>query len=426
MPAGGWKSAGGDHFDGIDREPRKSLPSEPARCIIGVSRRARRSEGMASTPTNLNFVGPAVVCNRVELQLLTTLKCNLRCSYCSEGVGDVLRSQKHATYSAEQLEAFVNTHLPGKEVYITLYGGEPTLNPRFALELMERFPNCRFNIQTNGTLLSRIPDKILRRLSNFMISVDGGEAVTDRFRGKGVYKRVLDNVSALRAKTFGTLTARVTWWTDETTFEELDALTAVFDYVYFQFAQDQGAYTTGGVEKKKAVLARLVEKFFASDALYPIVPIMGTVRNKVVPWRINELSGGMSQCRVSTNLLNVMPDGKIYPCPDMLYATELLQGDVVGNWVKKSALQPHPNMPCCDCSAYHFCRGNCMKNMYRAYVKNDTAWRENVTEPTCDLIRFMGEEVDRRDPHGWYAKSALPQRKKLADAEIYEFCEVMP
>jgi len=237
---------------------------------------------------------------------------------------------------------------------------------------------------------------------------------------------VLDNVAAIRTKTSGTLTARVTWWAGETTFEELDALTGVFDYVYFQFAQDEGAYSATAVEKKKAVLARLVEKFFAADTLYPVVPIMGTVRNKVLPWRINELSAGMSQCRVSTNLLNVMPDGKIYPCPDMLYATELLQGDVVANWVRKSPLQMHPDMPCRDCSAHHFCRGNCMKNMYRAYVKNDTAWRENVTEPTCDLIRFMGAEVDRHDPRGGYVRATLPQRKKLADAEIYEFCEVMP
>ena len=34
--------------------------------------------------------GPAILGNRVELQLLTTLRCNLKCSYCSLGVGDVL------------------------------------------------------------------------------------------------------------------------------------------------------------------------------------------------------------------------------------------------------------------------------------------------------------------------------------------------
>jgi hypothetical protein len=67
------------------------------------------------------------------------------------------------------------------------------------------------------------------------------------------------------------------------------------------------------VARKKAVLDALVARFFAStDALYPVVPLMGTVRNEVAPQRINELSAGLAQCRVSTNLLNVMPDGNIY------------------------------------------------------------------------------------------------------------------
>jgi radical SAM protein with 4Fe4S-binding SPASM domain len=369
---------------------------------------------------------PVIVGNRVELQLLTTLKCNLKCSYCSLGEGNILRSQKHATYTAAQLETFISTHLGGKEVYITLYGGEPTLNIKFALDVMDQLPNCRFNMQTNGTLLHRVPDKVLARLSNIMISVDGGEEVTDGYRGKGVYRKVLDNAAAIRAKTFGTLTARVTWWSGETSFEELDDLTRVFDYVYFQFAHEQGAYTPGSVAKKKAVLARLIGKFFGTGSFYPIVPIMGTVRNMVLPSRINELSAGMAQCRVSTNLLTVMPDGKIYPCPDMLYEKELLQGDIVGNCVKKSRLQPHPDMPCRQCTAYHYCRGNCMKNMHLAYVKNDTNWRTKVTEPICDLIRFMGAEVGRHDPCGWYARAPLPTRNRLANAEIYEFCEVMP
>ena len=367
-----------------------------------------------------------IVGNRVELQLLTTLKCNLRCSYCSLGVGEVLGSQKHASYSAEQLETFIRTHLAGKEVYITLYGGEPMLNTNFAVDLVDRFPAFRFNLQTNGTLLDRMPDGVLARLSNMMISIDGGEAVTDGYRGKGVYRKVLDNVAAIRGRTNASLTARVTWWSGETTFEDFDQLVGTFDYLYFQFAQDEAAYLPESVRKKKRVLAQLIDRFFSGDGLYPIVPIMGTVRNKVVPWRINELSGGMTQCRVSTNLLNVMPDGKIYPCPDMLYEYDLLQGDVVANWVKKSPLQPHPNMPCGSCSAYGFCRGNCMKNMYLAYVKDDRRWREKVTEPICDMIRFMGEEVDRRQPEKWYPGASLPLRKQIADAEIYEFCEVMP
>ena len=115
-------------------------------------------------------------------------------------------------------------------------------------------------------------------------------------------------------------------------------------------AQD-GAYAPDAVAKKRAVISKMVEKFFSGEALYPFIPIMGTVCNKVLPSRAQELYAGLTQCRASTHLLNVMPDGKIYPCPDLMYLPEMLQGDVVGNWLKPSPLQPHPDMPCERCGA---------------------------------------------------------------------------
>ena len=369
---------------------------------------------------------PAVVGPRVELQILTTLKCNLRCSYCSLGVGGVLGSQSKARYTVDELARFVDAQLPGKDVYFTLYGGEPTLNVKFALELMDRFPRSRFNLQTNGTLLHRVPGRLLSRLSNIMISVDGGERVTDAHRGRGVYHKVMDNVARIRDRVAGTVTARMTWWSAETTFEEIDELASRFDYVYFQFAQDPAANARAAVERKKEVLARLVDRFFALDMLYPVVPVMGTVRNKVAPARWQTLTAGKSQCRVSTNLLNIMPDGRVFPCPDMMYESALIEGSVTENWLRPSPLQQSAAMPCARCSAVGYCNGNCMKNLYLAYVKNDGAWREGVTEPICELIRFMGEEVDRHDPDAWYRAASLAVRERLENAEVYEFCEVMP
>ncbi|HWI15863.1 MAG TPA: radical SAM protein, partial [Burkholderiales bacterium] len=289
---------------------------------------------------------PVVTGSRVEVQVLTTLKCNLRCSYCSLGVGDVLGSQSKPRYTADQLARFIDRHLAGKTVYFTLYGGEPTLNTRFALELMERFPQCRFNLQTNGTLLDRVPEELLSRLSNIMLSIDGGETVTDAYRGRGVYRKAMRNVARVRDRVPGSVTARMTWWSGETTFDEIDDLASRFDYVYFQFAQDPAANTEAAVASKKQVLVQLVDKFFASEGLYCIVPIMGAVRNKVAPGCWHSLTAGKTQCRVSTNLLNVMPDGRIYPCPDMMYQEDLLQGDVVGDWLRPSPLQLSDSMPC--------------------------------------------------------------------------------
>jgi radical SAM protein with 4Fe4S-binding SPASM domain len=160
--------------------------------------------------------------------------------------------------------------------------------------------------------------------------------------------------------------------------------------------------------------------------LYPLIPLMGMVRNKLFPNRAQELYAGRTQCRASTHLLNVMPSGEIYPCPDMLYAPAMKMGDIKANWLVKSPLQSDAAMPCTGCEAYSWCRGNCMKNMVLAYVKRDERYRINVVEPICELIRFMGREIDRHNPQAWFEQATLPVRKQLMDCEVYEYVEIMP
>ena len=67
-----------------------------------------------------------------------------------------------------------------------------------------------------------------------------------------------------------------------------------------------------------------------------------------------------------------------------------------------------------------------MKNLYLGYVRNDVRYRNNVVEPICDLLRFIGREIDRHDPQGWFARLPVPARKRLADNEVYEYVEIMP
>ena len=110
----------------------------------------------------------------------------------------------------------------------------------------------------------------------------------------------------------------------------------------------------------------------------------------------------------------------------MLYDPTLQQGDVVGNWLRRSPLQPHADMPCQGCSAWDFCRGNCMKNLHRSYVLRDDAWRSGVTEPVCALIRHLGDEVERHQPAAWFERAPAALRERVTGASIYEYCEVMP
>lgn len=381
---------------------------------------------MTQHPAMPDSAEPAIVGDRVELQLLTTLRCNLKCTYCSLEEGEVVGSQGDVSYTLDQLDAFIEKQLAGKEIYVTFYGGEPTLNRDYMLEVMRRHPNFRYQLQTNGTLLDDLPDEVLKNLSNILISVDGGEKVTDHYRGRGIYQQVLKNVAAIRAKVQGTLTARMTWSDPEISFEEIDGLAQTFDYVYFQFVAGE-AYGADSVARRKAVMSQLVDRFFAStETLYPLIPLMGSVRNKVLPSRAQELYNGLTQCRVSTHIINVMPDGRIFPCPDLLYLPQMQQGDLIANWLRPSPLQPHADMPCETCEAFHFCRRNCMKNLYLAYVQKDADYRRQVVEPICELVKFMGQEIDRHDPQAWYARASLPVKKALRDCEVYEYVEIMP
>lgn len=83
-------------------------------------------------------------------------------------------------------------------------------------------------------------------------------------------------------------------------------------------------------------------------------------------------------------------------------------------------------MPCEDCEALSWCRRNCMKNLWRGYVDDDVQYRKYVVEPICELVRFMGREIDGHDPHAWFARLPTPVRKRLIDNEVYEYVEIMP
>lgn len=370
--------------------------------------------------------GPAIVGRRVELQLFTTLACNLRCSYCSESVGEVRGSAGGVSYSLEALDRFVDTHLRELEVYVTFYGGEPTLNIGFMQQVMAAYPRFRYQLQTNGTLLHRLPDELCAGLANVLVSVDGGRETTDGYRGRGVYNRVMRNLANVRGKIAGSLTARVTWSSADTRLDELEGLLEHFDYLYFQFAHRDDVYDEAAMARKRAVLARMIERFFAAPALYPVIPVMGMLRNKLWPDIARAEFTGLTQCRVSTHLINVLPDGAIYPCPDMVWSPEMRQGSVVDNRLARSPLQPHPAMPCEACEAFGFCRRNCMKNLHLAYVAGDAHYRERVVEPICELVKFMGREIDRHDPAAWLARAAPPLVEAVRAAEVYHYVEIMP
>src|SRR3989337_2438977 len=126
-----------------------------------------------------------------------TTNCNLRCKYCYEKSCEDFGSDFHGlaidysipssvTYRTNVLRKFVEQD--SSDPVLIFYGGEPLLKIKMLKEAMDAIPNAHFVIQTNGLLLDRIDSDYLNRLDSIFVSLDGDEALTDYYRGKGTYK----------------------------------------------------------------------------------------------------------------------------------------------------------------------------------------------------------------------------------------------
>jgi MoaA/NifB/PqqE/SkfB family radical SAM enzyme len=111
--------------------------------------------------------------------------CNLRCQGCWVDV-----AAPRTMIPFESLDAIVADAKRHGNSFFGLLGGEPFLHPRL-LDLVERHPDCYFQIFTNGQLITPEIARRLRRAGNAtpLVSIEGDAAVSDVRRGG---RRVLD------------------------------------------------------------------------------------------------------------------------------------------------------------------------------------------------------------------------------------------
>ncbi|MEV6929909.1 FxsB family cyclophane-forming radical SAM/SPASM peptide maturase [Dactylosporangium sp. NPDC051485] len=141
-------------------------------------------------------------------------RCNLSCDYCYvyESVDQSWRAQP-TTMSAATLERIaqrIDEHARDhdlRDLRVVLHGGEPLLAGHDGVEaalraIRDAFPATRFAIQTNGILIDERFLAIFHEYGvSVGVSVDGGQASTDRHRryanGRGSYDRIAAGIALL-------------------------------------------------------------------------------------------------------------------------------------------------------------------------------------------------------------------------------------
>ncbi|MBU3134412.1 radical SAM protein [Clostridium gasigenes] len=137
----------------------------------------------------------------VEIGIQLTNKCNLRCKHCFEWNEDgYLNNRDDSTKSGELDKSVLNQiFLQTKEAKSNMYlwGGEPLCYTYWdeVVSILEKDKRWTV-ICTNGILLDKKLDSLLKISENIvlLISVDGFEEENDAMRGKGTFKKVIDNI----------------------------------------------------------------------------------------------------------------------------------------------------------------------------------------------------------------------------------------
>jgi MoaA/NifB/PqqE/SkfB family radical SAM enzyme len=119
--------------------------------------------------------------------LSPTMKCNLRCKGCYT-LGYGLKPElefdlvDRILHECEELGIY----------FVTILGGEPLMYP-YLFDIIEDHTDIFFQIYTNGTLMTKEKAQHFGELGNVavVISIEGDENETDRWRGKGVYKKIV-------------------------------------------------------------------------------------------------------------------------------------------------------------------------------------------------------------------------------------------
>jgi putative peptide-modifying radical SAM enzyme len=372
----------------------------------------------------------------VYFHIYLTDSCNLACSYCRGKIFSTPDLERDTISIESDIPVEISCSIPDlcsflsrdPEPVITFIGGEPTLNCDAIIRIMEALPEERFMIQTNGLLLHRLPSAITNRFETILISIDGDEQTTDRGRGEGTYRRIMENISHILAGGYsGEIIGRMT------VHEGVDILQAVthladnrfysFSSIHWQMdanfwndyhfrnfpAWAQNSYIPG-IRTLVGIWIDRMEKTGIVDRWYPFIdPVQDMLLGKV------------SRLRCGSGYANytILTNGQIVPCPVMVGMKDYYAGEIVSADPCSLPVFEVPGL-CLECDIRDFCGGRCL---YSAVME---PWPQKGRQEVCMTVKVLYETLRQELPsiRGLLEKGII----SIEDFahEKYNGCEIIP
>ncbi len=368
--------------------------------------------------------------------LYTTRECNLNCKYCAQDKS----SRQKAHYDLNHLKRYLSGF--EGEKCIVFYGGEPLLNIDFIIEVIHFFSsdNIKFGIQTNGTLLDRLTQEELSLFDMIMISIDGCEVPHDKFRGRGTYRIVLNNVKNIinyrniidlknNQKT-GEITNNTKVYARLTISDAIDyidysiiGLMNCFDGIYWQTCDTDYALDTyiPFSESYNEQMCRVIDFWYSSlkAGVVMSLPIFNLIYRDLAM----NLKCEKVRCGANSTHFTIDIDGNIFPCVDSVFEQEYK----IGHISECDNSRRHPNSTSCSickrcagCIVKDICGGACWMDINNSEISREYAYVKcgNIVSIIKHIESYVNEDKGK---HVSLINDDI-QRNKL----FYDYCEEVP
>jgi uncharacterized protein len=372
--------------------------------------------------------------------VILTSNCNLQCKYCfgeslddfDEDFGDDIEVDydlpRQVNYDIKALGKFC---VKDPECVLTFYGGEPLLALDKLRQIMDNVKPKHFMIQTNGLLLDKLEPKYVNRFHTILVSIDGKEALTDSYRGKGTFRKVIDNLKLINQNGFtGELIARVTvmeqtdiyiqvrWLLKNSDFSfssihwQLNAGFWGNDYQRRNFEEWTKTSYIPGVKRLAKFWVDQMEKKGVVLKLYPLLGIANSI--------LNDEENCLMRCGGGWINYAIQTDGYIIPCPTMWGMKKYYLGHIGEsnplNIKKIFVDQP----PCSNCSILNICGGRCL------YANITKRWTDEDYSKVCNTVAELVEAVKAETSHIKRLIDGGKMSLKDFDFLKYNGCEIVP
>lgn len=369
--------------------------------------------------------------------VILTTECNSQCSYC---YGESLQDwddelpglevdyslPKKITYPITQLKEFC---VNDPYCVLTFYGGEPLLCIDEMKQIMDEVQPTLFMIQTNGLLLDHLEPEYVNRFHTILVSIDGDETLTDFYRGKGTFRKVINNLKLIKKNGFkGELIARMTVMENTDIYKQVKWLLEnnEFHFSSIHWQLNAGFWKTDferrgfkkwseesynpGVQK---LVQLWVDNMKDEGVVLRLYPLLGIAESM--------LSGERSLLRCGGGWINyaIQTDGRIIPCPTMWGMKDYYLGHIkTANPLKLSNV--FVKEPCTRCDDLNLCGGRCL------YANVMKRWSPKAYNHVCETVHSLTEAVSEQLPR--MQELIDEERIKLKDFDYlkYNGCEIIP